>query len=199
MTLSYIRIKNVEKTEAIKKLKESKAKFLGNSLEKQLRFKLDQSEKFQNKNIDKFKGNSWLTVNFKDGVSTIEIDESNFDGNQKDHSALNVDDFLKATKMVLTMMPKKDYDYIEIKKDIYWLDGVTIVLEELPALKSTIIFSGGSKKILLELKKKLKIKGTLEPNFVFNTAEKYYSMRGVEYDIVKTILKKNLQKSLQSK
>lgn len=197
MVSSYLRIKNIEKEEVLKKLKEAKARFLGTSLEKQLRFRLDQSEKFQNKNIGPFKGSSWLTVNFKDGVSTIEINESDFEGKQKDHTLLNVDDFIKATKMILAAMPKNEYDYLEIKKDIYWYGGATIIIEEIPALNSTLILSGSSKKSLLEIKKKLKIKGVAEPNFNLTTAERYYTLRGVEYDLIKTVLKRNFQKSLK--
>ncbi len=197
MTPSHLRIKNVEKEELLKNLKLAKARFIGSTLEKQIRFKIDQSEKFQNKNSGAFKGSSWLTVNFKNGVSTIEIEESDFEGKQKDHSLLNVDDFLQATKMILATMPKNDYDYLEINKSIYWFDGATIVIEDIPALKSTVILSGSTKKNLLEVKKKLKIKGTAEPNFNLTTAERYYTIRGVEYDIVKTVLKQNFQKTLK--
>ncbi len=197
MNTSNIRIKNIEKEELLKNLKLAKARFLGSTLEKQLRFKIDQSEKFQNKNSSNFKGSSWLSINYKNGVSTIEIEESDFEGKQKDHNLLNVDDFLQATKMILTMMPKNDYDYLEIYKEIYWFEGATIVIEDIPALKTTVILSGSSKKSLLEVKKKLKINGTLEPNFNLNTVERYYTVRGVEYDIIKTVLKKKFQNTLK--
>ncbi len=196
MKLYYLRIKNVEKKEAEEKLKKQKAKLLNSSVEKQIRFRLEPSVKFQNKKNSVFNGNSWLTINSREGSSTIQMEESNFEGTKSDKSEVKIDNFFNAAKMLISAMPKNDYEYVEISKTIYWFDGTTILIEEMPLLHCTVIISATSKKKIDEVKEKLKINGTVEPNFNMSNAERYYRIRGIDYDIIKTILKKKLNKEL---
>ncbi len=196
MKLYYLRIKNVEKKDAEEKLKKSKAKLLSSTIEKQIRFRLEPSVKFQNKKNTVFNGNSWLTINSREGSSTIQMEESNFEGTKSDKSEVKIDNFFNAAKMLISAMPKNDYEYVEISKTIYWFDGATVLIEELPLLHCTIIISATSKKKLDEIKEKLKINGTIEPNFNMSNAERYYRIRGIDYDIIKTVLKKKLNKEL---
>ena len=196
MKLYYLRIKNVEKKDAEGKLKKSKAKLLSSTVEKQIRFRLEPSIKFQNKKNTVFNGNSWLTINSREGNTTLQMEESNFEGTKSDKSEVKIDNFFNAAKMLISAMPKNDYEYVEINKTIYWFDGATILIEEMPLLHCTVIISATSKKKLDEIKEKLKINGTIEPNFNMSNAERYYRIRGIDYDIIKTVLKKKLNKEL---
>ncbi len=196
MKLYYLRIKNVEKKDAEEKLKKSKAKLLSSTVEKQIRFRLEPSLKFQNKKNTVFNGNSWLTINSREGNTTLQMEESNFEGTKSDKSEVKIDNFFNAAKMLISAMPKNDYEYVEISKTIYWFDGATILIEEMPLLHCTVIISATSKKKLDEIKEKLKINGTIEPNFNMSNAERYYRIRGIDYDIIKTVLKKKLNKEL---
>ncbi len=196
MKLYYLRIKNVEKKDAEGKLKKSKAKLLSSTIEKQIRFRLEPSIKFQNKKNTVFNGNSWLTINSREGNTTLQMEESNFEGTKSDKSEVKIDNFFNAAKMLISAMPKNDYEYVEINKTIYWFDGATILIEEMPLLHCTVIISATSKKKLDEIKEKLKINGTIEPNFNMSNAERYYRIRGIDYDIIKTVLKKKLNKEL---
>ena len=196
MKLYYLRIKNVEKKDAEEKLKKSKAKLLSSTVEKQIRFRLEPSIKFQNKKNTVFNGNSWLTINSREGNTTLQMEESNFEGTKSDKSEVKIDNFFNAAKMLISAMPKNDYEYVEINKTIYWFDGATILIEEMPLLHCTVIISATSKKKLDEIKEKLKINGTIEPNFNMSNAERYYRIRGIDYDIIKTVLKKKLNKEL---
>ena len=196
MKLYYLRIKNVEKKDAEGKLKKSKAKLLSSTIEKQIRFRLEPSIKFQNKKNTVFNGNSWLTINSREGNTALQMEESNFEGTKSDKSEVKIDNFFNAAKMLISAMPKNDYEYVEINKTIYWFDGATILIEEMPLLHCTVIISATSKKKLDEIKEKLKINGTIEPNFNMSNAERYYRIRGIDYDIIKTVLKKKLNKEL---
>ncbi|MGC8479742.1 MAG: hypothetical protein ACP5M9_03705, partial [Candidatus Micrarchaeia archaeon] len=193
-----IRIKDIDKKEISKRLHEEKAKFLGSSIYREIRFPMSQSEKFKNKNKTPFTGSAWLKVNFSDGASSISLEESDFEGSNKEHSELKVDNFFNAVKMLMKAMPNHDYDYIEIKRDIYWLNGINIILEELPVLGCTAILTGKSKKELLSIKKALNVKGIIEPNFNINSVERYYGIRGVDYDLIKIAFKRKLEKELKS-
>ncbi len=196
MKLYYLRLKNVNKQEAIKKLKALNAKYLSTETQLQMRFKLEQSKHLQNKIHSKLPGYAYLTLNSGKNTPSITFEEGDFEGKDTEQIAVNVDDFFKAAKVLIKTMPKNDFDYTELNREIYWYDDTTIILEEMPSITSVIILSSPNKKKTEEVRKKLGIKGTLEPNFNIKSAERYYTLHGVDYDIVKTIFKRRLHKKL---
>ncbi len=194
-----LKVGNINKARVEKALKRNGAKFVKRQLLRRVTFQLGSEGSI--KDYAKFHGNdayhtAWIRVRTDDNVTTLTLKKQvGTSISKRLEYEIVIDNFKKAVKILLELLPNSEYNYIETIREKYVLDGVEITFNKWPLLKWGMEIEAKNAKKANEIYKKLDAGGVPSPSIAVSDRE-YYRLKGIDYDPLESRFRKKLDRML---
>ncbi len=149
----------------------------------------------------KFSGNdayrtAWIRVRTDGSVTTLTLKKQVGTGITKRlEYEIIIDDFIKAVKMLMELLPNSEYNYMEAIRERHIMDGAEITLDKWTLLKWGMEIEAKSAKKAKGIYKKLDAEGVPSPSVAVSDRE-YYRLKGVDYEALESRFRKKPERIL---
>lgn len=193
-------IYGIDKGELVERLRQLNATFIGKYDFKTINFQFETKGSIKSLDTsedDEQYYSTWVRIRTDGSRTTLTLKEQHGTTiSKRMEFEVEVSDFLETVKIMMKLLPTKQYVYIESERDEYKLGSVTIDINKRPYLPYSIEIEAESEELVREAYRKLGIKKEPMKSLAVSDSE-FYKLFGVDYEQVSQENAKKLSKMLE--